>query len=65
MRRMIDRKTGREVILANLSRFHPDWGMSPEQHEKSKAERASGKKAFTPKDQLRTHRLGLAKGVGL
>lgn len=65
MRRMINTKTGREVILANVSRYHPDWGMSPAEHDAAKAKRAAGKLPFTPKAELRQRRGGLAKRMGL
>lgn len=65
MRRMIDRRTGREVILANVSRYHPDWGMTPAQHAEAKAKRAAGQLKFVPKEALRARRGGLAKRMGL
>lgn len=53
---MRDSRMGREVILANLSAFHPDYGMSPEEHAAQKIKRAAGSVAFIPKAQLRAHR---------
>ena len=34
------RSTGTALILANLSKNHPDYGMSPAEHEQAKRERA-------------------------
>lgn len=44
-------------ITANLSRFHPDYGKSPAEHEKLKADRAAGKAKFIPKDEIRNKAL--------
>lgn len=38
---------------ANLSRFHPDHGKSPGEHEALKAKRVAGKVPFVPKDMAR------------
>ncbi len=40
-------------VRANLSRFHPDYGMSPQEHSERKALRAAGKVKFVPKEELR------------
>lgn len=39
--------------MANLSRYHPDWGMTPAEHEKAKAERARGDRKHEDKDARR------------
>ncbi len=41
-KRYIDRRTGKEVVMANLSRRHPDWGVHPLVHVARKAERQAG-----------------------
>ena len=33
------RSTGTPLVLANISRNHPDYGMSPAEHEAAKAAR--------------------------
>lgn len=38
---------------ANLSRFHPDYGLSPQEHEIKKARRAAGKERFIDKEAAR------------
>lgn len=48
MRYLIDSKTGRRTPHANLSRFHPDFGCTPAEHERRKAARLAGKLAFEP-----------------
>jgi hypothetical protein len=35
------RSTGTPMILANLSKNHPDYGMSPAEHLRAKQERAA------------------------
>lgn len=45
------RKDGQ--AMANLSKFHPDFGMTPAQHEQAKAERAAGKRPHQDKARLR------------
>lgn len=40
--------------LANLSRYHPDYGMTPQEHEAKKALRLAGKVKFVPKEQAKT-----------
>ena len=57
-KRLIDRRTGKEVVLANLSRWHPDYGMTPAQHDAAKEERASGKRKFVSKEDTRRRRQG-------
>lgn len=58
-------KTGQGRTYANLSRFHPDYGMTPAQHEEQKALRAAGKVKFIPKAGLSKKRGALAKAYGL
>jgi len=41
------------TIRANLSKYHPDAGMTPKEHEESKALRAKGKKKFIPKEEIK------------
>ena len=48
MKYLIDRKTGRRIPHANLSRYHPDFGLTQQEHEVNKAKRAAGKMAFEP-----------------
>lgn len=36
-------------VRANLSRWHPDYGATPAEHEKRKALRAAGKLPFVEK----------------
>lgn len=50
---------GAPVILANLSRFHPDYGMTPQAHEANKRDREAGKVKFVDKDALRVRRSAL------
>lgn len=40
-------------VRANLSRFHPDYGMSQREHAERKALRAAGKIKFEAKDERR------------
>lgn len=47
----------RGPALANLSTWHPDWGMTPAEHAEAKAQRASGMRDFEPKAARRV-RLG-------
>lgn len=35
-RDLLYRSTGTPLVLANLSKNHPDYGMSPQEHEKAK-----------------------------
>lgn len=44
-------------VAANLSAFHPDFGETPQEHERRKALRAAGKVPFVPKEERRA-RLG-------
>lgn len=48
MKFLRDRRTGRRIAHANLSRFHPDFGLTPAEHEANKAKRAAGKLPFDP-----------------
>lgn len=64
-KRFIDRKTGRQVVMANVSKYHPDWGMTPAQHAVAKAERAAGKRPFVKKSKLRDTRNKLARSMGV
>lgn len=50
MGRMV-RKDGQ--AMANLSRYHPDFGMTPAQHEQAKAERARGDRKHEDKEVRR------------
>jgi hypothetical protein len=56
----VDRK-GRRLVMANLSRNHPDWGKTPAEHEERKALRAAGKLPFIPKGTRPIPRLGRAR----
>lgn len=58
-------RRGRPMILANLSSWHPDYGMTPAQHAEEKAKRAAGKVKFIDKAALKARRLGLARSYGL
>jgi hypothetical protein len=58
-----DRRTGQLVSLANLSAYHPDFGMHPAQHAEQKVKRAAGKVDFIPKADLRAKRSGLFGGM--
>ncbi len=49
------------LIRANLSRFHPDSGMTPAEHEERKAKRAAGKVKFIPKADIRAKFFGKTK----
>lgn len=40
-------------VFANLSRYHPDYGMTPAEHFEQKKQRAAGKVKFVSKDALR------------
>jgi hypothetical protein len=62
---LTDRKSGRKKPLANLSQYHPDYGMTPAEHEERKKLRAAGKVDFVSKEQLRARRQGLARRMGL
>ena len=53
MKYLIDRRTGKRVPHANLSRFHPVFGMTMAEHEVAKAKRAAGKLPFEPISQRR------------
>lgn len=53
MKYLIDRKTGKRVPYANLSRFHPDFGLTMREHEANKAKRAAGKLRFEPISERR------------
>jgi hypothetical protein len=64
MRQSYDRR-GKPIILANLSQYHPDYGMTPAQHEAAKAERLAGDRPFQDKAVLRQRRRGLAGRLGL
>jgi hypothetical protein len=46
------------TVRANLSRFHPDYGKSPKEHEERKAKRAAGKLKFISKEETRNKWLG-------
>lgn len=48
MKFLRDRRTGQRIAHANLSLFHPDYGLTPAEHEANKAKRAAGKMAFDP-----------------
>lgn len=39
-RDLLYRSTGTPLVLANLSKNHPDYGMSPAEHLRAKRERA-------------------------
>lgn len=58
------RRSAPRKIFANLSAYHPDFGMSPEQHALQKEKRAAGEVDFVPKAQLRARRSGLLGGMG-
>jgi hypothetical protein len=52
-----NRQRGREHrIFANLSRYHPDFGQTPQEHAETKVKRAAGKVSFVPKADLRARR---------
>lgn len=53
MKYLIDRKTGARIPHANLSRFHPDFGMTMPEHEAAKAKRLAGKLPFDPVSERR------------
>lgn len=53
MKYLIDRKTRARIPHANLSRFHPDFGMTMKEHEAAKAKRAAGKLPFEPISERR------------
>lgn len=53
MKYLIDRKTGARILHANLSRFHPDFGLTMREHEANKAKRAAGKLPFEPISERR------------
>ena len=38
-REMEYKSTGDKLVMANLSKNHPDYGMSPQEHLRAKAER--------------------------
>lgn len=59
------KKTGGDRVYANLSRFHPDYGMTPQQHEEQKALRKAGKVKFDDKKGLAKRRGALARAYGL
>jgi hypothetical protein len=42
--------------FANLSRYHPDFGQTPQEHADTKAKREAGHVPFTPKADLRARR---------
>lgn len=45
------RKDGQ--AMANLSKFHPDFGCTPAEHETRKRERTAGKRPHQDKARLR------------
>ncbi len=47
----------RSEQVANLSRWHPDHGLTWGEHEKNKAKRAAGKKKFISKEQVKQEAL--------
>lgn len=49
------------TIMANLSRFHPDKGMTTQEHEAQKAKRAAGKVKFIPKEEIKAKFYGRRK----
>lgn len=53
MKHLIDRRTGKRVPYANLSRFHPDFGLTMREHEVNKTKRAAGKLRFEPVSERR------------
>lgn len=59
------KQTGNDRMLANISRFHPDYGMTVAQHEAQKELRKAGKVPFVDKAGLAVRRGALAKGYGL
>lgn len=55
----------RGTARANLSRWHPDYGMTPLAHAEQKARRRVGEVPFLPKADLRKRRGGLLASFGL
>jgi hypothetical protein len=50
-------------IFANLSRYHPDYGLTTQEHAARKAARAAGTERFIDKEQLRAHRKPMADRI--
>lgn len=59
------KRTGNNRVIASLSKWHPDYGMTVAQHEEQKALRAAGKVKFVPKSELRQRRGALGRAYGL
>lgn len=53
LRFLINSRTGERIPHANLSRFHPDFGLTQREHEVNKAKRAAGKLPFDPVSERR------------
>lgn len=48
MKFLMDMRTGKRIAHANLSRFHPDFGLTPAEHAANKAKRIAGKLKHDP-----------------